>query len=93
MATSSLEEVVAGLAKSQVELAKSQAEFANSQSQFMNETRETLKIQSVQLKNLEVQVGKMENILSEEQQMSLPTLEELGRVEVDSMELHALVVK
>ena len=30
----------------------------------MNETRETLKIQSVQLKNLEVQVGKMANILS-----------------------------
>ena len=59
----------------------------------MNETRETLKIQSVQLKNLEVQVGQMANILSEEQQMSLPTLEEPRRVEVDSMELHAQVVK
>ena len=74
-------------------MAKSQAKFSNTQSQFMNETRETLKIQSVQLKNLEMQVGKMANILLEEQKMSLPTLEEPGKVEVDYMELHALVVK
>ena len=39
-----------------------------------------------------MQLGKMVKILSEEQ-MSLPTLEETRRVDVDAMELHGLVVK
>ena len=39
------------------------------------------------------QVGQMAKIISEEQQMSLPKLEESRRVEVDAKELHELVVK
>ena len=35
----------------------------------------------------------MAKILSEEQQVSLPTLEEPRRVEVESMDLHEFVVK
>ena len=75
------------------ELAKYQAKFANSQVQFMNETRETLQIQR-QLERLEVQVGQMDKILLEEQQRSLPTLEEpIIEKEYDGKELKDLVVK
>ena len=42
---------------------------------------------------MEVLVGQRDKILSEEQQVSLPTLEEPRSVEVDDMELHELVFK
>ena len=64
------------LERAMAELGKYQAEFANFQAQFMNETRATLQIQSAQLESLKVQVGQMTRILLEEQQRSLPTLEE-----------------
>ena len=83
MATSYLEEAIA-------EMARSQVEFADSLAQFIYKTREHLEIQSTQLKSLEVQVGQMVKILSEEQE-SLSTLEEPSRVQVDIMELHELV--
>ena len=56
----------------------------------MNETRATLQIQSAQFERLEVQMVK---ILLEEQQRSLPTLEEPIREEVDAKELVELVAK
>ena len=59
----------------------------------MDKTRSDLKIQSKQLKSLEMQVGKMAKILSTQQQMSLPTLEEPKRVQTNAMELRELVVK
>ena len=70
-----------------VELAKSQVDFADSQAQFMNEIRVTLQIQSSQFERLEVQVGQMAKILVEEQQKSLPALEEPIREELDVKEL------
>ena len=75
------------------ELVKYQVEFSNSQAQFMNETRATLQIQSAQFERLEVQVGQMAKILLEEQQRSLPTLEEPIREEVDAKELVELVMQ
>ena len=93
MASSYLEEAMAEVAKSQIELASYQAEFGNFLVQFMHEIRAHLQIQSKQLKILEVQMGKMAKILSKEQQMSFPTLEEPRRVEVDAMELLELFAK
>ena len=81
------------LERAMAKLAKSQVEFSNSQARFMNEKRATLQIQSAQLERLEVQVGSMAKILLEEQQRSLPTLEEPIREEVDAKELVELVVK
>ena len=78
------------LERAMAKLAKSQVEFSNSQARFMNEKRATLQIQSAQLERLE---GSMAKILLEEQQRSLPTLEEPIREEVDAKELVELVVK
>ena len=75
------------------ELATSQEEFTNFHAQFMNETKVIFQTQSEQLKSLDIQVGQMAKILSKGQKESLPTLDEHRRVEVDSMELHELVVK
>ena len=63
------------LEKEMIGLAKSQVEFSNFQSHFMNETRANLKIQSEQIKNLDVQIGQVAKILSKEQE-SLPKFEE-----------------
>ena len=58
------------------ELERLYAEYGTSQVQFMNETKATLQIQLAKLERLKVQVGQMAKILLEEQQRSLPTLEE-----------------
>ena len=62
------------------ELVTSQAEFTNFHAQFMNETRAIFQTHSKYLKSLEIQVRQMAKILSEEQQESLPTLDEHRRV-------------
>ena len=64
---------------------ETKANFQNQSTQLQN--------QSTQIKNLEVLVRQMAKILSEEQQVSLPTLEEPRRAEVESMDLHEFVVK
>ena len=76
------------------ELERVCVECTTSQARFMNGTRATLQIQSSKLERLEVQVGQMTNILLEEQQRSLPTLEEpIREEEYDTKELKYLVVK
>ena len=60
------QEKESNLERAIAELAKYQVEFSNSQVQFMHETRAHLEIQSTQLKSLEVQVGKIIKIFSEE---------------------------
>ena len=53
----------------------------------MNEIRATFQIQYEQLMSLEVKMGQVVKILSEEHLTNLPNLEEPSRVEVDVMEV------
>ena len=53
----------------------------------MNEIRATFQIQSEQLMSLEVKMGQVVKILSEEHLTNLPNLEEPSRVEVNVMEV------
>ena len=64
-----------------------------SQAQFLDETRAMFQIQSAQLERLEAQIGQMAKIILEDQERSLPTIEELIREEVDAKEFNELVAK
>ena len=74
------------LKEAMFELANSLAEFAKSQAQA------TFQIQASQLERLEVQMGQMAKIISEEER-SFPTFEEPKIVEVDAKVLNEIVAK
>ena len=59
----------------------------------MNETRAILQIQSDRFKSLEMQIGPMAKVISEEQERRLPTCGELKRVEVDAKVLNEIIGK
>ena len=59
----------------------------------MEEIRATFQIQESQLERLEVHMGKVPKIISEEQERSLPTFEEPKRVEMDAKVLNEIVAK
>ena len=60
--------------------AKFQVEMHKSQAHFLNDARTMINNQSTQIKNLEVQMGQMANMLNERQQGTLPSA-----LEVDPM--------
>ena len=68
-----------------VDLKEALAQMLTSHKAFMNETKATMKNQSTQLngqaahlRNLEVQMGQIDNILTERQQGSLPSNSEIN---------------
>ena len=61
-----------------MELARSQVKLAKSQSQFVNGTKTALSNQSAQIRNIEVQLGKMVSRMNERQQGSLPSTSEIN---------------
>ena len=71
--------------KKNVDLEEALAQMLTSHTTFMNETKETmqnqltqLNNQAAQLRNLEVQMGQMANLLIERQQGSLPSNSEIN---------------
>ena len=73
------------LAEKKVDLEEALAQMLTSHTAFMNEIKETMQNQSTQLnnqasqlRNLEVQMGQMANLLTERQQGSLPSNSEIN---------------